>query len=125
MARPSLPWVVVLGCLLAMSSVHGFILRGVMPNTYRSDDEIQLKVNSLTSVSKILPFDWYSLPWCQVTAEERKKYRRKRNLGEILWGDQIEPSLYRVHTLKNITCAEVCTVSMTPKDVELLSLGYC
>ena len=112
---------VIVGCSLLPFAAEGFILRGVMPNTYRNGDEIAIKVNSLTSVSKILPMDWYSLPWCQIPIEERKKARRKRNLGETLWGDQIEPSLYKATTLVNSTCAVVCTQSQSEKDIELLT----
>jgi len=98
-----------------------FLLKGVLPNTYSDGDDLWIKVNSLTSVSQVMPMDWYSLPWCQIPVEERKKARRKRNLGETLWGDQIEPSLYKVKAGSNNTCSVVCEVNLIPAETDLLA----
>ena len=96
-------------------------LRGLTSNTYRDGEPIAVRVNSLTSSSRIMPMPWYSLPWCQMPPEEIKAHKQRMNLGEILWGDQVEPSLFEFEVLTNITCSSLCVKSMKYKDKELLT----
>ena len=55
-------------------------------------DKLNLKVNKLSSTKTQLPYEYYSIPYCQpdpiVSSAE--------NLGEVLRGDRIENSLYEV-----------------------------
>lgn len=120
MSRMLFQTVAVLSFLLA-GTADAFLLKGVLPNTYSDGDDLWIKVNSLTSISQIMPMNWYSLPWCQIPVEERKKARRKRNLGETLSGDQIEPSLYKVKAGSNATCSTVCAVNLIPAESDLLT----
>lgn len=53
-------------------------------------DKVTLKVNKLTSV-KNLPYEYYSLPYCQ----PEKVKSKTENLGELLRGDRIENSPYQ------------------------------
>jgi len=59
-------------------------------------DELQVKVNKLTSTKTQLPYSYYSLPYCSPP----KIQDSAENLGEVLRGDRIENSLYVV----SITC---------------------
>lgn len=54
-------------------------------------DEIYFKVNKLNSV-KNLPFEYYSLPYCKPD----KIISSAENLGEVLRGDRIENSPFKV-----------------------------
>jgi transmembrane 9 superfamily member 2/4 len=78
------------------------------PMSYVMGQPVPLRVNSLTSVSKVMPMEWYSMPWCAPSKADRKKFRNSQNLGEILWGDQVEISLFNVETLNNVSCAKLC-----------------
>lgn len=51
-----------------------------------------LKVNKLTSTRTQLPYEYFSLPYCQ----PRKIVSSAENLGEVLRGDRIETSPYEV-----------------------------
>lgn len=53
-------------------------------------EEIVLKVNKLIS-TKNLPYEFYSLPYCQ----PKKVISSAENLGEVLRGDRIENSVYQ------------------------------
>jgi transmembrane 9 superfamily protein 2/4 len=51
-----------------------------------------------------------------------KREKKHENLGEILWGDQIEPSEYFVAVLKNVSCRKVCKPLMfSTKDMDTMS----
>ena len=54
-------------------------------------EQFSLKVNKLMSV-KNLPYEFYSLPYCQPD----KVISSAENLGEVLRGDRIDNSLYSV-----------------------------
>jgi Endomembrane protein 70 len=56
-------------------------------------DRVLLKVNKLTSTRTQLPYEYFSLPYCQ----PRKIVSSAENLGEVLRGDRIETSPYEVH----------------------------
>ena len=76
---------------------------------------MNFKVNSLTSDKTALPFEYYSLPYCQpgeiVSSAE--------NLGEVLRGDRIFNSLYQIQTRLDETCKVVCRVPpLTPAQAE-------
>lgn len=56
---------------------------------------MKLFVNKLTSTKTQIPYDYYSLPYCRP-----KKYGlQSENLGEVLSGDRIEMSVYKVGRL--------------------------
>lgn len=113
----------VAACVLSATPAEAkLFIPGVTPQSYLVGQPLAIKVNSLTSVTRVMPMNWYSLPWCQVSKEDRKKYRKSQNLGEILWGNRVEPSLYQAEMLNNATCRKVCpTMKLNKKDQELLT----
>ena len=56
------------------------------------EDKEVIKVNKLTSIKTQLPYEYYSIPYCQPEAIKSSA----ENLGEVLRGDRIENSLYEV-----------------------------
>lgn len=58
------------------------------------DDELQVKVNKLSSIKTQLPYDYYFLDYCKPEAIKNSA----ENLGEVLRGDRIENSVYNVGT---------------------------
>ena len=108
-------------CLVSVVA-NASILKGVVATSYASGQPVPLRVNSLTSVSQVMPMEWYDMPWCAPSKEDRKKFRKQQNLGEILWGDSIEMSLFNVQMLQNVTCKALCPpMSMTEKDQKVLT----
>lgn len=55
-------------------------------------DDLNVKVNKLTSIKTQLPYSYYSLPYCR----PKKIVDSAENLGEVLRGDRIENSPYVV-----------------------------
>ena len=77
----------LLSILLFINHVGGYILPGMTPTDYEKGEEVDLKVNKLTSVHTQLPYDYYSLKFCKPD-DGVKPYAE--NLGELLSGDRIE-----------------------------------
>jgi transmembrane 9 superfamily protein 2/4 len=76
-------------------------LPGVSPVNYAEKEEVELKVNKLTSVKRQVPYNFYDLPFCRPLHIVNKK----ENLGEILRGDRISNSLYKINFLEEVNCA--------------------
>ena len=94
-----------------------FYLPGSYMNTYSQGNEIFVKVNSLTSIETELPFNYYSLPYCEPEGGPKKS---AENLGELLMGDQIDNSPYKFHVNVNES-VYLCTANrLTDQDAKLL-----
>merc|ERR1711966_255814 len=52
-----------------------FYLPGVMPHDYKEGEKVKVRVNRLDSVRTQLPFDYYSLPFCQ--PEELRQHQEE------------------------------------------------
>lgn len=93
--------------LLTTSShlVRAFYLPGVAPQDFSTDDQINIKVNKLSS-SKNLPYEYYSLyKFCK---PEGGIHKFVENLGEVLRGDRIENSVYSGNFKVNSRCNVAC-----------------
>eukprot|EP01061_Rhynchopus_euleeides_P013968 TRINITY_DN2423_c0_g2_i1.p1 TRINITY_DN2423_c0_g2~~TRINITY_DN2423_c0_g2_i1.p1 ORF type:complete len:639 (+),score=267.37 TRINITY_DN2423_c0_g2_i1:182-2098(+) len=98
-----------LGCALMAASVEAFYISGVMHASHEKGKAIGIKVNSLTSIQNIMPYEWYSLPFCSPGDEDKMLFATKsQNLGEVLFGDKIEISLYSVKMREDMTCVAMC-----------------
>ena len=58
--------IAILFCLIAfVSHTFAFYLPGVAPHDFKSGEEVELKVNKLSSIHTQLPYDYYSLHFCK------------------------------------------------------------
>jgi transmembrane 9 superfamily protein 2/4 len=86
--------VLLLALLASLSTgVSAFYLPGVAPRDYAKGQVIEVKVVKLDSIKTQLPFDFYSLPFCRPP----RVVESAEGLGEVLSGDRIENSLYKVN----------------------------
>mmetsp|Transcript_12740 Transcript_12740/g.17802 ORF Transcript_12740/g.17802 Transcript_12740/m.17802 type:complete len:644 (+) Transcript_12740:2-1933(+) len=93
---------------------HGFYLPGVAPRQYDYGEPVELKVNKLDSVQTQLPYDYYSLPFCAPTKIEESA----ENLGEVLSGDRIENSLYKIQMKTIESCKVLCRKQYGKDDLK-------
>jgi len=103
-------------CILfgAVTLSDAFYLPGVAPHSFASGEQVELKVNKLSSVHTQLPYDYYSLKFCQPVGGI-KPY--SENLGEFLRGDRIENSAYEIFMLQEDFCNVLCQFELKTKDV--------
>ncbi|XP_073525523.1 uncharacterized protein, partial [Phyllobates terribilis] len=105
-------------CLILFANIcHGFYLPGTYMHTYSNNDEIYAKVNSLTSIETELPYNYYSLPYCQPQGGVKKS---AENIGELLMGDQIDNSPYRFKMNVNETVFLCVRGPLTADEAKLL-----
>ncbi|KAJ7419208.1 Transmembrane 9 superfamily member 2 [Pitangus sulphuratus] len=111
----ALPPLLLTAALLAAAAApaDAFYLPGLAPVNFceagkekpECKSGIELFVNRLDSVESVLPYEYTAFDFCQ--AEGKK--RPSENLGQVLFGERIEPSPYRFTFNKKETCKSVCT----------------
>jgi len=105
---------IVICIILFIASSSAFYLPGVAPKDYADRDLVGLKVNSLTSTHTQLPYPYYSLPFCAPNPIEDVV----ENLGEILTGDRIENSLYKIEAGVDYVCKVLCITKLTSDQLK-------
>ncbi|KAG0455875.1 hypothetical protein HPP92_023663 [Vanilla planifolia] len=88
-----------------------FYLPGVAPRDFLKGDELQVKVNKLSSTKTQLPYEYYFLDYCKPS----KIMNSAENLGEVLRGDRIENSVYVFNMRMDETCRVACPVKLSQK----------
>lgn len=82
----------VLLIILVVVSQCLAVLPGIRPRTYEEGEEIKFLVNKVASSRSLVPYSYYSLPFCLPEAI----FDTRENLGEILAGDRLQNSIYHV-----------------------------
>jgi transmembrane 9 superfamily protein 2/4 len=73
---------------------------------------VKLYVTKLTSTKTQVPYDYYSLPFCQ----PKKMGLQHENIGEAMSGDRIENSVYGVRMKETKSCAAACAKKLSQHD---------
>jgi transmembrane 9 superfamily protein 2/4 len=84
--------IVLIAAVVQVALSAQFYLPGVSPHTYQPYEAVDLLVTKLTSTKTQMPYDYYSLPYCKPKALGLQK----ENLGQVVSGDRIENSVYKV-----------------------------
>ncbi|CAB1327458.1 unnamed protein product [Coregonus sp. 'balchen'] len=105
----------VLVIFLLLHSATSFYLPGLAPVSFCEPGQagkenevpdckstIEIFVNRLDSVESVLPYEYTAFDFCTIDSEKRPS----ENLGQVLFGERIEPSPY-----KKEECKPVCTKS--------------
>jgi transmembrane 9 superfamily protein 2/4 len=98
---------------VVLVSCSAYLLPGVLPVDYDIGEDVDMKVNKLTSVHTQLPYDYYSLKFCKPLGGVESY---SENLGELLSGDRIENSPYELNILENVNCRVLCQVNLAARD---------
>eukprot|EP01065_Artemidia_motanka_P036631 TRINITY_DN445_c0_g4_i1.p1 TRINITY_DN445_c0_g4~~TRINITY_DN445_c0_g4_i1.p1 ORF type:complete len:644 (+),score=227.57 TRINITY_DN445_c0_g4_i1:73-2004(+) len=114
----------VAAAVLLSTPANSFYIPGMPLKDYVEGDSVgPIKVNSLFSHQGVIPYDFYALKFCAPTRKEIKEKAKKEKLGELIWGDKIEPSLYRAEMMHPVQCRLVECLSdshrqVTPTDLQ-------
>uniref|UniRef100_A0A8C9VJM2 Transmembrane 9 superfamily member n=1 Tax=Scleropages formosus TaxID=113540 RepID=A0A8C9VJM2_SCLFO len=103
----------------------GFYLPGLAPVSFCEEkerqrgaadcrSEIELFVNRLDSVESVLPYEYRAFDFCTVESENRPS----ENLGQVLFGERIEPSPYKFTFNVKKQCVPVCTKTYNTNNQE-------
>ena len=96
--------------LVAQLSHFGeaFYVPGVAPHTFKRDEDVPMKVNSLTSIHTQIPKKHYQVPGCIPSGGAKPA---SENLGEFLSGNKIMTSPYTINMLNPMNCVKICQVT--------------
>ncbi|ORX82844.1 hypothetical protein K493DRAFT_360515 [Basidiobolus meristosporus CBS 931.73] len=94
---------------------YAFHVPGFTPNVYKENDNIPLYVNKVFSDKTQLPHAYHDLPFVCPNPDAK---RSMLNLGEILSGDRIYNSEYKLHFGENTECNRLCTLQITAEDAK-------
>lgn len=101
-----------------MNEVKSFYVPGVAPHEFKKGEPMDIQAVKMTSVKTQIPYDYYSLPFC----EPKEKHYVPENLGEILRGDRIVNTGYVVHMNTPTPCEVLCGKrKITKEQSELLA----
>lgn len=101
--------------------VNAFYLPGMAPVSYCEKESatetckstIEIYVNRLNSKETVIPYEYDKFDLCSDTGEEHSPVE---NLGQVVFGERIRPSPYKLEFGKPETCQEVCVKKYAPKD---------
>ncbi|GFR87125.1 transmembrane 9 superfamily member [Elysia marginata] len=85
--------------------VATFYLPGVAPTEFQEGQLVDIKAVKLTSTKTQLPYEFYSVPFCQPV---KGVFYKSENLGEVLRGDRIVNTPYVVKMKENKACQVLC-----------------
>lgn len=102
------PRFLLLLCLTCKTST--FYVPGVAPINFHQNDPVEIKAVKLTSSRTQLPYEYYSLPFCQPS----KITYKAENLGEVLRGDRIVNTPFQVLMNSEKKCEVLCSQSSKP-----------
>jgi len=90
---------------------HSFYLPGLAPVTYcKSRDQttcsndIKLFVNRLNSEESVIPYEYTYFDFCQT----KETHSPAENLGQVVFGERIRPSPYKLSFGEDKKCEQVC-----------------
>ncbi|EFO25063.2 transmembrane 9 superfamily protein member 4 [Loa loa] len=101
---------------------QGFYVPGVAPVEFKDDDPIEVKGIKITSTKTIVPYEYYSLPFCR---PQGAIHYISENLGEVMRGDRIVNTPFAIFMKRDIKCNTTCSshipVSISPENSENLA----
>ncbi|CAF1017616.1 unnamed protein product [Adineta ricciae] len=94
-------------CLIYLiQPIHSFYIPGVAPLDFEKGGNVDVKAVKMTSSKTQLPYDYYELP-IHCKPSDGIQYKSE-NLGEVLRGDRIVNTNFRVEMDVNVPCRILC-----------------
>ena len=78
-------------------------------------------MNRLTSHESVIPFEYGAFDFCQDESGERSP---TENLGQVLFGERIRPSPYRLEFNQEKTCEKLCEKKYDSDDDKMKFLKH-
>ncbi|KAL1497066.1 hypothetical protein ABEB36_008090 [Hypothenemus hampei] len=115
--------VVITLCLINALSTECFYLPGLAPVNYckREDEqatcksEVKLYVNRLNTEESVIPYEYSHFDFCVPHDDSKSPVE---NLGQVVFGERIRPSPYKIQFMKNESCTVVCTKKYSDKNAD-------
>jgi transmembrane 9 superfamily member 2/4 len=98
--------------------VRAFHLPGNAPREYKSGDRVDLKVSKLTSDVYQVPYEYYYLSFCPNDDGDTGASQMDESLGQILLGDAMVSTPYKLTMKQDDTCRVVCRKHMSGEEFD-------
>lgn len=69
-------------------------------------NEVKLYVNRLNTQESVIPYEYSHFDFCLPDGEQESPVE---NLGQVVFGERIRPSPYKISFMQNETCVIACT----------------
>lgn len=118
MARTILIWLLCTVCIVYRTTA--FYLPGLAPVNYckagesseTCKSEIKLYVNRLNTENNVIPYEYHHFDFCPSDESQSPV----ENLGQVVFGERIRPSVYKLEFMKDVKCALACQRNYTGGD---------
>ncbi|VVC88946.1 unnamed protein product [Leptidea sinapis] len=119
----AVPYHFLVYAFVCLTTVSAFYLPGLAPVNYcragedsgkSCKNEIPLYVNRLNTEESVIPFEYHHFDFC-LSDETQSPIE---NLGQVVFGERIRPSPYKINFLENVTCKKVCQRTYKGSDPE-------
>ncbi|KAG5892132.1 hypothetical protein JTB14_032354 [Gonioctena quinquepunctata] len=91
-----------------------FYVPGMAPTDFKKGVPIEVKAVKMTSINTLLPYEYYSLPFCLPKGGSDSIHYKTENLGEVLRGDRIVNTPYVVKMAEQTPCTLLCNSADKP-----------
>lgn len=109
---------VAVACMvMTRFTARAFYMPGVKPQTFKEGEDIDLKVNAVTSIHTQIPKPYYRLPFCE---PEGGAKMASENLGEFITGNKVQSSPYIINMRQDMYCHKVCQKTLKPTQARIL-----
>jgi len=108
--------VLPIALLLLVRYSSAFYVPGVAPVEFKLGEDVEIKAVKMTSSQTQLPYEYYTLPFCKPEVMEYKT----ENLGEVLRGDRIVNTPYKVHMNEAKGCTVLCNAPINKEDARTI-----
>lgn len=110
----------VIGTLVIISTANGFYLPGLAPVNYCKEKDVTksckkdviLYVNRLNTEESIIPYEYEYFDFCRAPDETSPV----ENLGQVVFGERIRPSPYKIEFMQEKSCELLCKKSYKARD---------
>ena len=106
MCFTNLPLLAVLLLLLLVQPGLLLLVPGVAPEDFQAGDPVAVKAVKMTSAQTQLPYEYYSLELCKPESGVVEYF--SQNLGQIIRGERIVNTPYKVEMTSNVECKVLC-----------------
>lgn len=117
-------WLATISLLTTLT--RGSLLPGLSPNDYEAGESMNIFALKMVSPNNRLPYDYFSLPFCQPTSEHVERSHDSKDtdrlgIGQILQGERSRLTAYQISLLEDVSCRHLCTAQFSPDQLNLLS----
>lgn len=99
--------------LSILNQSNAFYVPGVAPTDFEMSQSVEIKAVKMTSTKTQLPYEYYTLQLCKPS---KVKYQSE-NLGEVLRGDRIVNTDYKVRMNEIVGCKKLCEEELDNKAI--------